>query len=626
VADLVDGCHVLRRPEGDDALDAHEARAAEVIAAASDLGSLSDELDTAAAGWEERQHLAVSRANVLRALRIPQGASVLEVGAGSGALTRYLGERCAAVDAVEPSLARARVARRRTRGLPSVEVFVGELADVPAEPAYDLVMVTDLLDPAGSSVLVHELSTRLRPGGTLLLAGDNRFGVRYLAGAPDERTGAAWDSLDDYPHGAFGRPLSRRQVSDLMRVAGLESRVLFAFPDHRLTRVVFGEELLEELPSLAWRIPQFPSATRPGAHAHAASERALWRVMVQSGAGAEGANAFVVLATKGGPASALWPADQLAVFYQPTRRVRYATETRVVRSDGDVVFRRAQLAPASEMAGPLRIDVSDVRWFAGSDFLEVAESCNDAELAALLLRWEAMLDLEAPAASVDLVPHNLIVQDGGQLVMIDREWQHAGYTREDVIRRGVLLLALHLTERTPPERWSGKTVEDVARHLGNMVGDACSGDWLDDTVVREAKLQLEATLFTPRKGRRPLDDYAEILWDRLHQPLCDTELGRRDHQRAAELSVVAAAANGKLELVTAELTLTHAHANNLATEVNRLRAEVLRADQAAAEAQRQVDALVQSRSWRATAPLRSAARSANRARERLQEKRPDSTD
>ena len=54
---------------------------------------------------------ARSRANAVRALTLPTQSRVLEIGAGCGAITRYLGETFEQVDALEPMLARARVAR-----------------------------------------------------------------------------------------------------------------------------------------------------------------------------------------------------------------------------------------------------------------------------------------------------------------------------------------------------------------------------------------------------------------------------------------------------------------------------------------------------------------------------------
>ena len=57
---------------------------------------------------------------------------------------------CDLVDAVEPVSARARVARTRTRDLPGVEVFVGDLFDVPGDNVYDIIVLVGVLEYVGS--------------------------------------------------------------------------------------------------------------------------------------------------------------------------------------------------------------------------------------------------------------------------------------------------------------------------------------------------------------------------------------------------------------------------------------------------------------------------------------------
>jgi len=74
----------------------------EILRGATDLSSSSDELVAQAASWPEMYHLNPARANVIRPLELSAQDTVLEIGAGCGAITRYLGEQCGAVDAIEP--------------------------------------------------------------------------------------------------------------------------------------------------------------------------------------------------------------------------------------------------------------------------------------------------------------------------------------------------------------------------------------------------------------------------------------------------------------------------------------------------------------------------------------------
>ena len=59
-----------------------------------------------------------------------------------------------------------------------------------------------------------------------------------------------------------------------------------------------SEELLETDPSLAYRIPHFPSPDWGGEVERVANEGAVWRTMIEAGLGPETANSFVILASR----------------------------------------------------------------------------------------------------------------------------------------------------------------------------------------------------------------------------------------------------------------------------------------------------------------------------------------
>jgi hypothetical protein len=87
--------------------DGAEERLFELVGETDDIGSLNEALHGRATNWAERYHVDRQRANVLRAFELSKAGRVLEVGAGCGAMSRYLAEVCPAVDALEPVTARA---------------------------------------------------------------------------------------------------------------------------------------------------------------------------------------------------------------------------------------------------------------------------------------------------------------------------------------------------------------------------------------------------------------------------------------------------------------------------------------------------------------------------------------
>ena len=115
------------------------------------------------------------------------------------------------------------------RDLSNVEVFVGSLDDVPAEPVYDLVVVVGVLEYVGEGsadlgpqrAFLRQIEGVLRPGGSLLLAIENKLGVKYLAGAGEDHTGKVYDSVEGYPAGHDSRgPFLGRNSPSCSRALG----------------------------------------------------------------------------------------------------------------------------------------------------------------------------------------------------------------------------------------------------------------------------------------------------------------------------------------------------------------------------------------------------------------------
>jgi SAM-dependent methyltransferase len=595
----IDGCVLLT---GDDIpyRDGAEDRVYELVSAASDLSSLSDELSRQAKTWAERYHLSGTRANFLRPFALPPNATVLEIGAGCGAVTRYLGETCAIVDALEPVHDRARTARARTRDLDNVAVFVGMVGDLPAQPAYDLVVVVGVLeyvggaDPASTERrrFLESIARLLRPGGSLILAIENRLGVKYIAGAPEDHSGRPFDSIDAYPGESPARTFSRSELAALLAGAGLQSTFHSAFPDYKITRTVLADALFDEAPELAWRLPDFPSPVWIGDAARSASEERLWRGLVGDGIGQHFGNSFVVTASKSDAETSLWPPDQLAAFYQPSRPAHHATETRVVKQGSGITFRRRRMRePATPSAG-IELITADAPFVAGDHLLEVMESASDEEMRACLRQWRELLTeavSEGKRCLLDLMPHNIIRRPDETLAVIDAEWSGSDLGLTELVERGALITGLKLAARTPAERWPGPAVRDAVRHVGALADLDADGGWIDGAVEREAGLQAQVGLPPGASSAERDHEIAgthHYYREWLGRPLADLPLGTPDHLRLG-----AALA----EREQAQEQLREAIAQRVATEAE---AQALR---------ERVAAMQSSRSWRLTAPVRALA-------------------
>jgi hypothetical protein len=99
-------------------------------------------------------------------------------------------------------------------------------------------------------------------------------------------------------------------------------------------------------------------------------------------------------------------------------------------------------------------------------------------------------------AAIDLVPHNLLVDDEGRLTFIDDEWRSTEWTADDVVARGLIWLCERLS--TVPSVWQTRpSRRALLGELADLIGFAPGGDWAAAALRREAVLQVEVL----RRGR-----------------------------------------------------------------------------------------------------------------------------
>ncbi|MEJ7845313.1 MAG: methyltransferase domain-containing protein [Acidimicrobiales bacterium] len=515
-------------------LDGREAAVAAAVVAATDRSSTSDELADAADDQITRYHLAASRADVLRALDLPAGATVLEVGAGCGAVTRYLGEVAGRVDAWEPTLARVAVARARVADLATVEVHVGGLDDIPAAAVADVVVAVGVVEHLAAerplAAVVAALAGHVADGGHLVVAVENRLGVKYLCGAPEDHEGVPWIGIEGYRHAhPRARTPSRADLAGALSAVGLDTVVLGALPDYKHARLVLAPALLDHpgARGIATTAGLFPSDDVGGTRAPAADERAVWRQFVAAGLGPDVVNSFVAVGRRGGPV-ALWPADRLAVAHTSDRRAPFATRT-ILAADatGTVAIARRRLAgddPVVDAAG-LRLDATVAGWVEGTDLLDVVADEPDRR-PALLAAWASLVDDAVDAdgrRALDAVPRNVVVAPDGTCALIDQEWWAAGVSAAEVVGRGLLGAAIALGEVLPPAPTAPGTVGDLALRLGDELmaerGRPLGDCWLDEAVAAEAHLRARIELRDDAGEAIARDHHTALLHAALHRPV-----------------------------------------------------------------------------------------------------------
>jgi len=235
-----------------------EAGLRQTLEEADDLSWNSPEVGPPYDSWAQEYHLSNLRANLLRGLKLPGSAQVLEIGAGCGAVTRYLGDAGCRVDAVEGGLARAELARDRCVGLDQVSIIHSNFHQLNLpDHHYDLALFIGVLEyaqrfaPSGLSAkeavlqMLRKAMNALSPKGRVIIAIENRLGAKYLTGWPEDHLGTSWTGIAGYPEPrGFQegiRTFDRSEWESLFTELNLNCRFFFPLPDYKLPKAVISD-------------------------------------------------------------------------------------------------------------------------------------------------------------------------------------------------------------------------------------------------------------------------------------------------------------------------------------------------------------------------------------------------
>ena len=96
--------------------------------------------------WALLYHLSPMRHNVLKWYEFDKNASLLEIGAGCGAVTGLFCEKVGRVVAIDLSKRRSTINATRNRNFDNLEILVGNFEDIKLEEKFDYITLIGVLE------------------------------------------------------------------------------------------------------------------------------------------------------------------------------------------------------------------------------------------------------------------------------------------------------------------------------------------------------------------------------------------------------------------------------------------------------------------------------------------------
>jgi SAM-dependent methyltransferase len=511
-----------------------EERLLGLVSGAADRSLHSAELAAAIEDWPTRYHLHAGRANLLRPLAARLAGRTLEIGAGCGVLTRYLGELGGDVVAVEGSRLRARIAAARCLDLPNVAV-VHDLAErFVADATFSAVTLVGVLEWAtrfgdgadGARRLLAHVATLLDPDGTLIVAIENQLGLKYMAGWPEDHLGEPMRGVDDSYRPGEPRTYGIGELSALLTSAGLTRQAVFAaLPDYKFPRVVVSPRGLADAQwasSLAGLVSGTPASDPQSPVFPVFSLEQSLALAARNGVLTGVANSFLVVASRA-PVAGADESEVLTWHFSGGRRPAFQTETRFRATAAGIAVERVPMAPGTTPPAhaPIRQAQDATDFVEGQLWIErLGPIINRpgwtvAEVAAWSEPWRRALQAAAgltgesldavlPARLLDATPFNLAGPDD-RLGFFDLEWEPAWPVEYGfVVFRGLFwslarLRSIASGAANTPIGVQALTLE-VLRVAGLLVTDAEAERYLD----LEAALQEQTSTVAASAARAAL--------------------------------------------------------------------------------------------------------------------------
>jgi len=218
--------------------------------------------------WPILYHLSELRENIVDWLPMDKSMKVLEVGSGCGAITGALSRKAGEVTCIDLSKQRSLINAYRHTDCDNVTIHVGNFQDIePSLPCdYDYVCLIGVFE-YGQSYIGGEtpfedfykiIKKHVKSGGKLVIAIENKFGLKYWAGCREDHLGTFFSGIEDYPEGGGVRTFSRKGLEDIFKKCGEKDYTFYyPYPDYKFMTTLFSDKRLPMVGELSDNLRNF---------------------------------------------------------------------------------------------------------------------------------------------------------------------------------------------------------------------------------------------------------------------------------------------------------------------------------------------------------------------------------
>lgn len=201
--------------------------------------------------WNVFYHLSPMRQSLLNWYDFGKESIALEVNGEYGALTGVLCDQCKEVITLAPNHQVAEILQKRYENRDNLMIYVGELGAIDLPRRFDFIVDICGIERAGGigqGEKVYEnylnlLGGYLSDNGKIILAADNRYGIRYFCGAKEKYSQLPFAGINQFFEEQNGHLFHRQELEQILIGSGLKKyKFYYPLPDYIVPQVVFSDQ------------------------------------------------------------------------------------------------------------------------------------------------------------------------------------------------------------------------------------------------------------------------------------------------------------------------------------------------------------------------------------------------
>lgn len=218
--------------------------------------------------WPIFYHLSEFRTNIIDWLPIKDTDKVLEIGSGCGAITGALARKARSVTCIDLSKKRSLVNAYKNKEYGNITIKVGNFKDIEPHLGddFDYVMLIGVFEYGDAYIggdtpyddFMRICNRHRKLDGRLIIAIENKFGLKYWAGCSEDHLGTYFSGIEGYRGDGSVRTFTRNGLEKILERLGIgEYFFYYPYPDYKFMTTIYSDRYLPKEGELSNNLRNF---------------------------------------------------------------------------------------------------------------------------------------------------------------------------------------------------------------------------------------------------------------------------------------------------------------------------------------------------------------------------------